>query len=97
MKILYLFGIILIKYYTSKHFDTKIIISNRKGRYTNFRVVSPHVFSFSTTQYTVFLLLTYSTSYVTMILYLSFVLSLYRVSGYYLQYTCSLSWKIVSL
>ena len=26
MKILYLFGIILIKYYTSKHFDTKIII-----------------------------------------------------------------------
>ena len=41
--------------------------------------------------------LTFAISCVTMILYLSFVLSLYRVSGYYLQYTCSLSWKIVSL
>lgn len=36
MKILYLFGIILIKYYTSKHFDTKIIISNRKILYMVF-------------------------------------------------------------
>ena len=69
----------------------------KQGRYTNFRGVSPHVFSFSATQHTVFLLLTFAISCVTMILYLSFVLSLYRVSGYYLQYTCSLSWKIVSL